>query len=163
MKLHVGCGPKKLEGYKHQDVVAFPHVDYCCPAWEVPVADGTFEEIYSRHLFEHFYPWEADDVLREWHRILTDDGKIVMLLPDLAYHAKQLFLDGPCPVNPITSNYDHAMAGFYGWVKKEKPYMAHHWGYTSRTICQKIAPYFYDIEIHREHEWEIHLEARGKK
>ena len=163
MKLHVGCGPKKLDGYMHLDIVKFPHVDFCCPAWDVPVDNNHFEEIYSRHLLEHFYPWEAQDAVREWARILTHDGVLKIILPDLAYTAKQLLLGGMSKRLPTKTNYEHAMAGLYGWVRKDKPFMAHHWGYTKQSLTDLVGKHFADIVFVDCETGDLSIEARGKR
>jgi len=163
MKLHVGCGRIKLDGYQHLDIVEFPHVDYCCPAWDVPVSDGIFDEVYSRHLFEHFYPWEANDSMREWRRILKDDGKLKMILPDLEYSVKQLFWEGMSGRLTKKTNQEHAMANMYGWVSEGKLHMAHHWGYTQKTLSELVLKYFDCIEFNDCQIGDLAITAWGKK
>jgi predicted SAM-dependent methyltransferase len=162
MKLHVGCGPKKLDGYRHQDVLAYGHVDYVSPAWSNPEPNETFDEVYARHLLEHLYPWEASRTLTEWHRILKPDGILHLLVPDLEFHCRQLTMEGPSPINPEISNFDHAMAGFYGWVKEDQLYMAHRWGYTRKTLPSFLGQWFNKIIINPSGEWEIDATATGK-
>lgn len=160
MKLHVGCGKRKLAGYQHQDIVQYAHVDFCCPSWKVPVADGVYDEIYSRHMFEHLYPWEAQDTLNEWKRILKSGGRVVMIVPDLGFHAKQLFLPGDSAFrHRPTTNFDHALAGFYGWVSSKEKYMAHHWGYTRDSLVALLSNSFVNVALLPSKESEIHAVA----
>ena len=162
MKLYVGCGPQKLKGYMHLDIVSYPHVDFQCPAQKIPVSNGYFDEIYSRHLVEHFYPWEAKDAIREWYRVLKDDGVVKMVLPDLEFSARQLLQGGMSQRLPTKTNYEHAMAGLYGWVSEAKPFMAHHWGYTRKTLSDLVEPYFKEVYFMDCQQGDLSIEARGK-
>ncbi len=54
MKLEIGCGKKPREGYKTCDVRDLPEVDYVCMADNLPFEDEQIDEIYSRHVVEHF-------------------------------------------------------------------------------------------------------------
>ena len=153
MKLHVGCGKIVLPGYKNLDVIQYPHVDYCCDAKCVPCSNETFNEIYSRHFLEHLDWWDAVIVVKEWHRLLVNNGKVICIVPNLEFHAKQLLLGGQSQYIKKT-NLEHAIAGFYGWSDSKHPYMAHRYGYTPKTLAELFdANGFRSIsECKKEHE-----------
>jgi ubiquinone/menaquinone biosynthesis C-methylase UbiE len=44
--------------------------------------DSTVAEIYSSHSFHYFDYFEADEVLREWKRILRRNGVLRLSVPD---------------------------------------------------------------------------------
>lgn len=83
MRLHIGCGKRKLSGYTNIDADSAQHPDIVAMAHAIPLDDGCAEEILAVHLFEHFYRWECDEVLAEWARLLKSGGRLVMELPDL--------------------------------------------------------------------------------
>ena len=54
MKLHIGCGKKYLDGYKHLDVINFDHVDFVCDTRKLPIIENeSVSEIYACHILEH--------------------------------------------------------------------------------------------------------------
>jgi predicted SAM-dependent methyltransferase len=144
MKLHIGCGKRFIEGYKHLDILDFDHIDYQCPAWDICEKDDSFEEIYSRHFFEHLNPFEVKQTLTEWRRVLKPGGIIHMVLPNIEYHCKQLYMPGRSPFLPNISNYEHAIRSIYGWVDntdENLSHMEHKWGYTRVTLTKTLNTY----------------------
>ena len=83
MKLHLGCGKRFLEGYKHVDFSSYKHVDWKAPIYPLPfVKDKSVSEIYSSHALEYFDFFQVKDVLIEWKRCLKIDGKLRLSVPD---------------------------------------------------------------------------------
>lgn len=162
MKLDVGCGGKRQDGYKHLDAVEFPHVDYVCDAWDTPIGDGEVEHIRSRHFLEHLRPNLARDTLREWQRILRLGGTVWVAVPDLLYHCKQIFLPGNSEIIPHKSNFEHAMGSIYGWESKND-LMGHGWGYTRDTLRELFdGAGFVDVELPECRACDIELTARKR-
>ncbi len=62
-----------------------PNVSYvCCDARDLGrFADGEFDTIYSSNVLEHVTPLPA--AMREFHRVLKDDGRMLHLLPTRAW------------------------------------------------------------------------------
>lgn len=83
MKLHIGCGKKFLPGYKHIDIMEYPHIDYVAAADNLHmIDDDSVEEIYACHVLEHFGRLEYGNVLKEWHRVLKSGGAIIIAVPN---------------------------------------------------------------------------------
>ena len=51
----------------------------------IPIADASADFMYSSHFFEHLYPEEAVNLLREAWRSLKPGGLLRLSIPDLAY------------------------------------------------------------------------------
>jgi len=135
MKLEIGSGKKPREGYQHLDIDPKAlHVEYPYPAWKIPEEADTFEEIYARHFLEHLTPDLAIITLKEWRRVLMPKGIIHVIVPNLEFHAKQLLMPGKSPFVKA-SNFEHAMAAFFGWQRKGENYY-HYWGYTSKSLVE---------------------------
>ena len=85
MKLHVGCGMKYLNGWKHSDVKNLEHVDYCCDARDIEkhIVPSSLNELYACHILEHFGRHEVDSVLESWSKLLQPGGQIRLAVPDI--------------------------------------------------------------------------------
>lgn len=85
MKLHLGCGQRFIPGWYHIDVVNFSHIDLQHEINRLPmISDGSVDEIYACHVLEHFQRGEVVGVLEEWHRVLKNDGRLRVAVPDFA-------------------------------------------------------------------------------
>ena len=89
MKLHLGCGTKKIEGYCNidcRDTAAVDVVD------DVSVlskfADGTADVVYASHVLEHFSRHKYKEVLKRWHDVLKEGGILRIAVPDFEQIAK---------------------------------------------------------------------------
>jgi ubiquinone/menaquinone biosynthesis C-methylase UbiE len=84
MKLHLGCGKRFIPGYKHIDVVEFPHIDIISSVDRLPmIEDDSCDVVYSCHVLEHFHRKLILDVLKEWLRILKPGGILRIAVPDM--------------------------------------------------------------------------------
>jgi predicted SAM-dependent methyltransferase len=113
MKLHLGCGPKILDGWIN--------VDYSLGArlakvplfrafnrranlfnmdWDrriflhdltrpFPWKDGSADMVYTSHTVEHFSREQGRRFLRECHRVLKEDGILRVIVPDLAFYVRE--------------------------------------------------------------------------
>jgi len=69
---------------------AYGHIDYVCDLADIPVPDGTFEAIACTQVLEHVR--EPQAILREFHRILTSNGKLFLTAP-LHYEEHEIPFD----------------------------------------------------------------------
>lgn len=136
IRLHIGCGPIRLDGFVNIDARETPATDVVADAWDLGrFADASVAFIYCRHMIEHLTLAEARRTLAEWHRVLRPDGLANIVCPDLIFAAKQL-LGMKRSVFP--DQQAHAMAAFYGWSLEERgghDYDSHRWGYTLDTLA----------------------------
>ncbi|MFA5793686.1 MAG: methyltransferase domain-containing protein [Candidatus Brocadiia bacterium] len=81
MKLDIGCGNKKRDGYTGVDVAKLPGVDIVCDIRQgLPsIKDNSVEEIYCAHVLEHITDLEA--VMKEFHRVLSPGGQLIIRVP----------------------------------------------------------------------------------
>lgn len=147
--LHVGCGPQnksRLKGFNSAEwhEVRFdidPSVD---PDIEGTLTDmhavgtGSVDAVYSSHNIEHVFPHEVHAVLLEFHRVLKDDGIVVLTCPDLCSVCQAvasdrlhetLYVAPAGPIAPIDILYGHRAA-----IANGKIYMAHKTGFTYSTL-----------------------------
>ena len=71
---------KYFPGVKLLDIDNRWNPDFLCDAEDMkPIADRTFDIIYSSHFFEHVY--RPEKILMECHRILKKNGLLFFIVP----------------------------------------------------------------------------------
>ncbi len=83
MRLHIGCGDKRLEGYVNIDAREGPAVDYVADASDLPYQDDSVDLVYACHVLEHFPRAYVGIVLTEWGRVLKPQiGLLRLAVPN---------------------------------------------------------------------------------
>jgi SAM-dependent methyltransferase len=147
--LHVGCGPQNKSGLKGFDSVEWREIRFDIDPSVYPdingtltdmhvVASGSVDAVYSSHNIEHVFPHEVHTVLLEFHRVLKEDGIVVLTCPDLRSVCEAVVNDrlleslyeSPAgPIAPIDILYGHRDS-----VAEGKLYMAHKTGFTYSSL-----------------------------
>lgn len=84
LHLHLGCGPKYLEGFVNIDANPQHKLDLWLDVrCGLPYASNSVDSIYSTHMIEHFYPDELQQLLRECARVLKPEGGLRLVVPNL--------------------------------------------------------------------------------
>jgi SAM-dependent methyltransferase len=85
VKLNVGCGREKKEGFLGVDARPFDGVDVVTDLTKPwPWADGEVEEIYASHIVEHFAGPDRIHFVNEAYRVLRPGGKMTVITPHWA-------------------------------------------------------------------------------
>lgn len=123
LKLNIGAGDQKLEGYKSVDLYA-ANADYKLDARRLTsIQDESVDEILTVHMLEHISPYEVYSLLKEWRRVLKPNGKLVIEVPDMQAMCKE-FTSGN-----LGTRY-HMLNCIYGTGDWGKPsYTPHVWGW----------------------------------
>lgn len=83
VRLHLGCGDKKFEGYINIDIVPTEGSDMAMDVSDLNmIPSGSVSEIFMKSVFEHFYSDQQDQALREYNRVLKKGGKLIIRVPD---------------------------------------------------------------------------------
>ena len=169
LRVNFGCGDTRLDGYVGVDVRACAGADYVSAAWDCsPFEPGSVDEVYSRHMLEHLDPADAQRALSAWLRILRPGGVLRLIVPDLAFHARQLLSQATSWTREPGENLAHAMAGFYGWRDASRGgdcEDAHRWGYTWPALAALLGEIgFMDVKRVEQgsdsEPWHLHVTAR---
>ena len=102
------------------------------------VETGSVDAVYSSHNIEHIFPHEVPIALREFYRVLKEDGIVVITCPDLQSVCEAVAQDKLLeplyesdigPISPIDI--------LYGWrerIEEGNEYMAHKGGFTYSVL-----------------------------
>ncbi|MCG7394220.1 methyltransferase domain-containing protein [Microvirga sp. ACRRW] len=121
------------------------------------VESNSFDAVYSSHSIEHLYPHEVPVALNAFHRVLKSTGVAIIRCPDLQTIGQALAsgkIDEPLyassmgPVSAVDMLY-----GFRPSMAKGNLYMAHHTGFTAKTLGDACAASkFRSVYCHRMKE-----------
>jgi hypothetical protein len=154
IKIDLGCGPHKQDGFIGIDRIAFPGVDKVCnlgcDRW--PFADGEVSEGYTSHAVEHLTAIERIHFVNELYRVLIPEGKCTLIVPNWA--SSRAYGD-------LTHQWPPVSGWWFFYLKKswrdtEAPHNdSQHWkqGYT----CNFEATWGYGMNptlIHRNTEFQ---------
>lgn len=90
-RLEIGCGTRLFNGYDGLDVLDIPGIKYPgVDARQLPIEDGTYDEVFSHWVLEHFAWREMVDLLKEWGRVLRPGGFLRIVTNNQAAHNKCL-------------------------------------------------------------------------
>lgn len=101
MKLDIGCGQNKKNGFIGLDCLEMSEVDIVCDLdkEKIPLENSIVKEVYSRHFMEH--TTNLVSVMEEIWRICEDNAKITIAVP--YYNSIGAFRD---PTHKIFFTYD---------------------------------------------------------
>jgi SAM-dependent methyltransferase len=148
--LHVGCGPQnksQIKGFNNDNwkEIRFDIDKNVNPDIEGTLTDmslvetGSVDAVYSSQNIEHIYPHEVPIALKEFYRVLKDDGIVVITCPDLQSVCEAVVNDKLLeplyktaeghPISPIDI--------LFGWrlpIAQGNEYMAHKGGFTYSVL-----------------------------
>jgi len=85
LKLDLGSGKNKREGFLGVDRRAFPGVDVVADLNETwPWDDSSVEEVHMSHMLEHFSGTQRVHIFNELYRVLVPGGKATIITPHWA-------------------------------------------------------------------------------
>jgi len=76
MKLNLGCGKKRLDGYVNMDVRGG---EVMADAIALPFRDKVFDVVLASHVLEHII--RLENAMQEIHRVLKDGGELNAIVP----------------------------------------------------------------------------------
>lgn len=82
VKLHLGCGNQYFKGYTNIDKRKTSATDLVMSIIKLPYPDNSIKIIETYHVIEHLPRNEFPGALKEWRRVLTYGGKLVIECPD---------------------------------------------------------------------------------
>lgn len=170
MKLDIGCGKHKKEGFIGVDAIAFDGVDVVLnltDRW--PWEDGSVEEIHASHVVEHFASPQRCWVMNEMYRVLQPGGKATIIVP--SWSSGRAYGDPTHQWPPVSEMW------FYYLGKKWRDEQAPHtnsmlecdfdatWGYGMHQSLLARNPEYqqYALNWHKESVQDVHatLTKRG--
>jgi 2-polyprenyl-3-methyl-5-hydroxy-6-metoxy-1,4-benzoquinol methylase/GT2 family glycosyltransferase len=146
VKLHLGCGKERRDGWINVDSNPALAPDVVAHAGRLPMFDDqSVDVVEANHLFEHLTLDEAHAALDEWARILKPGGELILELPDFDACVRVLgkYRDD--------AGYDMGLIGIYGWpplIADEGAHQLHKWGWNRERLSAALrAAGFARVEV----------------
>ena len=89
LRLHLGCGSVRREGYVNLDKYPTKGADRVMPADRLFYDDASVDEIYSSHMLEHLSPEELESAIKEWRRVLKPGSKVTVRCPNFEVYLRE--------------------------------------------------------------------------
>lgn len=175
--LHAGCGPRGASplptlfescGWQEVRLDIDPGAgpDVVASITDLAaVRPASVEAIWSSHVLEHLYQDEVPRALAEFLRVLTPGGFAVIRVPDLQEAARMVAADKAeatlyvAPIGPVTAL--DLLYGHRALVARSPAFMAHHTGFTAKTLGAALLRAGFDrVRIIR---WAFELWAVAEK
>jgi len=121
VRLHLGCGVKRLPGFINIDRHDSPATDYVGDITNLPIPPRSVQRIETYHVIEHIPQPAVRDTLRSWRRWLKPGGVLVIECPDF-----------DADVRDVLAGDTERMFSIFG--RQRFPGDAHHWGYSVDTL-----------------------------
>lgn len=143
MKLLICSADHKPKGWKTLDANPKYNADYTCTVPPLPIISN-LEEVAIIHGIEHFFLWEARELLDQIYESLIYGGKLILEQPNIMFAAKVILgIESPLTETPNQSD----LWPLYGDPTHKDPLYVHKWGYypnSLRSLLQEVG--FSDIE-----------------
>ena len=84
IKYNLGCGDRKLKGFKNIDIKPEVNPDIVSDVTKTPwlwAKESEADLIFTDNLFEHIYPQPLLRVYQECHRVLKPNGLLQIIVP----------------------------------------------------------------------------------
>lgn len=103
LKLNLGCGTNKVQGYVNVDRAHGPDVVHDLESFPWPWPDSSVDEIRAHHILEHLgaTPDKFIGVMKEMYRVCKPGAIVDIVVPHPRHDD---FLNDPTHVRPISLN-----------------------------------------------------------
>jgi len=147
IRLHLGCGNKRLESYVNVDIVPSAATDVVTNIRSLPMfADGTVEEIRLSAVYEHLYRGERRAAIREWHRVLRPGGTLVLhYIPDFEVIARAFLEKRPGLANPTFDLDEVFLYSHGGYQPHHAPEQLHKDLFTRQSVTDELEAAGYEL------------------
>jgi predicted SAM-dependent methyltransferase len=141
MKIDLGAGnPDQGEiqgqGYVLNDVQQHKNIDLVCRIQDLAefIPEGFCSELRLSHVFEHFTKQEGIDLLKMFHKLLENNGKLVIIVPNFKWHC-ELLLTG-----------QDEMAVHYAFGGQLDEYDIHKTAFTPKILKKRLEENGFKVE-----------------
>ncbi len=90
VRLNLGCGSDKKEGYVNIDSNPKFNPDRLADVRNLIFPTNEVDEILARDILEHIPIADCESTLKNWHRILKPGGRLIIQVPNLRFLSEEI-------------------------------------------------------------------------
>ena len=128
----IGAGGQRRKGWKTVDANPRTKPDIVAELPPIPEECRDAAAFELIHVLEHFYLWDARELLRGFFTALRPGGELVLELPNLMSAVETL-----AGTNGRRGDA-WSMWVLYGDPRRENPLFGHRWGWTPETLSLEL-------------------------
>lgn len=144
--LHIGAGSTKIPGLINCDLFN-PDADLKADASNLDMFDdGSVDLIESHHMIEHLSFADTDSALIEWHRVLRNNGLLILTFPDItAISVEWIKYSLVYPLFPRPKHLDYIVKMLVG--SQEHEGMFHKNAFDIRRMSRMLLTHGFHVEF----------------
>jgi hypothetical protein len=153
LKIHLGCGERRLEGYVNIDFPPTEHTvqrksvaDRFCDILTLRYPADSVAEVRLHHVFEHFQRPEACALLAGWRTWMRPGGLLRIEVPDFWASAARI-------LNPFGRTKSRAAALRHLYGSHEEAWAVHCEGYTPRSLSGMVSRFGFAAAGPERNRW----------
>jgi SAM-dependent methyltransferase len=127
MRLDIGCGSKRDDGYLATDITGTP--DVLCDVRHLPFKDGAFDGVRALHVLEHIPREYLVQTMNECHRVTAGGGELEIELP--IFPSDDAMADPTHVSFFVPRTFDYFVDG-HGHDEHRRLYGIERWAYVNR-------------------------------
>jgi len=132
MKVMIGAGRSKRAGWLRLDADERARPDILATVPPLPEEVRGADAFELIHVFEHFYLWDARDLLGTFFDFLSPGGELIIECPDLDSAVAALSGASGKP------KMQWGMWVLYGDPGQRNPWYGHRWAWTPETLTAEL-------------------------
>lgn len=125
LKLHLGCGNKRLPGFINIDMISTQATDLVCDARRLPFRAESVARIETFHMIEHLPRHSFSAALIEWNRVMEPGADLIIECPDFDEAVRQ-----------YVAGQKHRINNLFGLQRHEGDY--HRFGYSIESLTDAL-------------------------
>lgn len=153
-RYNIGAGREKLSGWISVDADERTGADVISTLPPVPDEFAGADAFRLIHVLEHFHKWEAEEMLRDFHRLLKPGGRLILELPNLQSAIDAL--SGKSGKSPERWGF----WVLWGDPSHRNPLFGHKWGWTPATLRSALIDAGFQGENVRDERPRYHVPDR---
>lgn len=138
IKLHLGCGGVRIEGFVNIDEIYLPSVDLVDNVQHLRrFEEGSVSLIYASNVLEHLGRWNYKMALERWHDLLMPGGILRLSVPDF---------NALCEYYMETKDLKTMYCALYGGQDTKNNF--HYWCWDFDTLKEDLSAAGF-VNVHR--------------
>ena len=153
MKLNLGCGWDRRPGWINIDFLPEHEPDVLADVLQLPFENGAASYALAQDVLEHLPRTSTSDALKEWSRVLSNDGTLELRVPSL-FHAVELM-----KFNPTITFHETLIQNLYGTQAYTGD--VHLTSFTDLTLIHYLHQNgFTEVSLEIKDEWMFDIRAK---